>query len=61
MKKIKQIVSFILIFSITFSTIFMLDTKDTYAASIKYVDNARSGITYSYDLDKDGKRKKYFA
>ena len=49
MKKIKQIVSFILIFSITFSTIFMLDTKDTYAASIKYVDNARSGITYSYD------------
>ena len=58
MKKIKQIVSFILIFSITFSTIFMLDTKDTYAASIKYVDNARSGITYSYDLDKDGKKEK---
>lgn len=58
MNKIKQIISFILIFSITFSTIFMLNTKDTYAASIKYVDNARSGITYSYDLDKDGKKEK---
>ena len=58
MQKIKQIVSFILVFSITFSTIFMLNTKDTYAASIKYVDNARSGITYSYDLDKDAKKEK---
>lgn len=58
MRKIKQIVSFILIFSMTFSTIFMLNTKNTYAASIKYVDNARSGITYSYDLDKDGKKEK---
>ncbi|WP_343002930.1 hypothetical protein [Intestinibacter bartlettii] len=58
MKKIKQIVSFILSFSMTFSTIFMLNTKDTYATSIKYVDNARNGITYSYDLDKDGKKEK---
>lgn len=58
MRKIKQIVSFILIFSMTFSTIFMLNTKNTYAASIKYVDNARSGITYYYDLDKDGKKER---
>lgn len=58
MKKFSKILSIILTLSITLSSIFILNTKDSYALSKKYVENARSGVTYSYDLDKNGKKEK---
>ena len=58
MKKFSKILSMILIFSIIISSTFILNTKDSYALSKKYVENTRSGVTYSYDLDKNGKKEK---
>lgn len=58
MKKFSKILSIVLTLSITLSSIFILNTKDSYAYSKKYVDNARSGVTYSYDLDQNGKKEK---
>ena len=40
------------------TAMFTFYTSNSYASSIKYLDKAKNGVTYKYDLDGDGKKEK---
>ena len=58
MLKIKKVFSSLIVLCLIMTAMFTFYTSNSYASSIKYLNKAKYGVTYKYDLDGDGKKEK---
>lgn len=54
----KNFISSLIVLCLIMTTMCTFYTSNSYASSIKYLDKAKNGVTYKYDLDGDGKKEK---